>query len=208
LVRTTANRAVKNLWELKPWTKLTKQIQLTLTNNSTPLPADLGRVVEMYGAFDSTGVPSYWYYEQDDESGYRIDWNWSKSAGAAPVMTFYYEQPTAIYMRYQHVLEDFTDVIEQENGDGAQYSFFPANLVILEAERINCLEKHRIREWQMIEKAHADAVRNYSNANQWVNYGAMAQINDRMGNKVLTQNFTLAGSRGRRLTTLPNSHIL
>jgi hypothetical protein len=203
-----ANRAQKNLWELKPWCKITEAITLSLVNNAVALPADFGRVIELYGNLTDSGIPNYWYYETDTEDGYSIDWNFSKDTNFAPVLTFYYSQQTSVVMRYQKVLEDFDSTVEGEAYADAQFSFFPANLVILECQKINVLEKGNTKEWMMIKDAHATALRNYINANQWVNYGALAQVNDRFGNKVMTESFSLGGRTQRRHTVRPNGYVL
>ena len=175
---------------------------MSLTDNAYTLPSDFGRVVDVWGDLDGSGVPSYWYYEADDQSrGYKLVDSFDKSTGHSWVMSFHYPQSSTVNMRYQKILEDFT-------GEGTEYSYFPANLLLLEIQRLNTQEKGNTKEWQMFEAAYEKALKRYSNANQWVNCDTTPRVNDRYGNRITTQNYSLSGESVSRPLHLPNGYIL
>lgn len=201
-VLSLAIRAQNDLWEEKPWRNLVKDVTLDLSSLSYTFPDDFGRIVDIWGNLDGTGVASYWYYEGDNyERGYKLRDSFTKAAGHSWVITFFFEQSADTNMRYQAVLPDFT-------GEGTEYLYFPANLMLLKAQEINTREKGDIKEWQMIDKALGEALRRYSNANQWVNFDPGPRVNDRYGNEIMPSQYSLNGSGVRSYSPLPNSYNL
>jgi len=196
------NRAQKNLWERKPWSNLVTQVTVALTNNQYTFPSDFGRVIDVWADMSGTGVADYWYYEADNyERGYKLVDSFSKDTGHSWVIEFFYPQGSAVKMRYQKVLEDFV-------GTGTEYSFFPANLVLLEAQKINTREKGNVKEWQMLKGDYEEALKDYCSANLWVNADTLPRMNDRMGNELIPGSYSLSGESSGSYSSLPNSHII
>jgi hypothetical protein len=199
---TLANRAQKNLWQMKPWTNLIADVSVTLVNSSYTLPADFGRIIDIWGDLAGNGVPEYWYYAADlYEKGYKIRDSFSMASGHSWAITFYYAQPAPVSMRYQKLLSDFTGV-------GTEYSFFPANLLLLECQRINTLEKGNMQEKAALDVAFNDHFHEYCNANQWVNCDPTPRLNDREGNALMTDVYSLNGENMTPYSPMPNGYIL
>lgn len=202
LVLSLANRAQKNLWAKKPWADLVKDHAFALNStNSEVLPADFGRVIDMWADFTGLGVPSYWYYDADNYlQGYKIRDSFDKSTGHSWTITFHYPQ-TAVNMRYQAVLADFS-------GTGDEYSLFPANLLILEAQKIHLLEKGDTKGWQAVSAQFEEIFKDYCNCHQWVNRDTLPRINDRLGNEIMLDGYSLDGDNSTRPYGLSNAFIL
>jgi len=197
-----ANRAQKNLWAKKAWSNLIVRVSLSLTNASYTFPADFGRIVDMWADLAGQGVATYWFYEADNyEKGYRLDAGFTKAAGYSRSITFHYAQQSSAYMRYQKVLSNFT-------GEGTEYSYFPANLVLLEAQRINALEKGNMKEFSALSTSFNEVFQDFSNTTQWVNYDPSPRLNDRLGNEIYTENYSLSGESSRPFSVQPNSFIV
>jgi hypothetical protein len=195
-----ANRAQNDLWMKKPWSNLSKSVDITLNNSSQyTIPADVGRIIDV-GDYVS-GVPHSWYYEGDDETyGYTIDAGFTKSAGFARVMTFNFNVGSTLKMRYVKVLEDFTGV-------GTEYSYFPANLIIAYAQMINSNSKGNDKEYQLIKMQFEDIYRDFLNSTQYINANTGPALNDRAGNKVVSQGFSLGGDSQRNTSPYPNTYL-
>jgi len=186
-----ANRALHNLWAKKPWCDLATDVTLDLSTGSYTFPADFGRIVSMWADLDGSGVQSYWYYEGGDYArGYRLRNPFTKAAGHSWAITFFSAQSSAVKMVYQRILEDLT-------GDGTEYLFFPANLMILECQKIILREKGNVKELQPILGAFEEEFKDYCNAHQWVNYDPTPRINDRNGIEVVAEQYSLDGSMSR-----------
>jgi hypothetical protein len=197
-----ANRAQKNLWAKKPWVGLVKTTSLALTNGRAFLPNDFGRIVDVHADMDGNGVGDYWLYEGDSyDRGYKIEPYFTKESGPINRIAFNYAQPVAPRMRYQKMLEDFT-------GTGTEYSFFPSELVIIEAQRINTLGKGNIKEYQAFNAAFIECYQDYCNSAQWVNHDNEPRINDRFGYEISSESFSLGGNTQGPYSELPNGYIL
>jgi len=196
-----ANRAQKNLWAKKPWSNLAVRVALSLTSGTYTLPAGFGRIIDMWADLVGQGTPSYWFYDGDNyENGYRLDAGFTKAGGYVRTLTFHYAQQQSAYMRYQKLLDDFV-------GTGTEYSYFPANLVILEAQKINTLEKGNVKEFQAISAMFEEVFKDFCNATQWINYDPNPKLNDRYGNEVSLESYSLSGEGTRKHSIMPNSYI-
>jgi hypothetical protein len=134
-----ANRAQDNLWAKKPWSNLAVRVAMTLVNGTYTFPAGFGRIIDMWADLTGVGTPTYYFHDGDSYTGgYRLDAGFSKAAGYARTITFNYAQNTNPYLRYQKLLDNFTGV-----AGTTEYSFFPAELIILEAQKINALGNGR-----------------------------------------------------------------
>lgn len=201
LALSLANRAQKNLWAKKAWCDLVTDASISLSSGSFTFPANFGRIIDIWGNLDGTGVPSYWYYEADSyEKGYKLRDSFTAATGHAWTITFHYPQSDT-QMRYQRLLSDFT-------GNGTEYSFFPSNLLILECQKINTRDKGNTKEWQMIKADWEEEFKDFCNCHQWVNYDPTPKMRDRNGSEIITNEYSLDGSDYVKSSSLPNSFIL
>lgn len=202
LVLTLSNRAQQNLWAKKPWSNLAVRVALSLSSGVYTLPANFGRIIDIWADLSGQGIPSYWFYDGDNyEGGYRLDAGFTKAGGYARTITFHYGQQSSAYMRYQKLLDDFT-------GEGTEYSYFPPNLVLLEAQKISTMEKGNVKEWQALSAMFEEVFKDFCNATQWINYDPNPKLNDRNGNEVQLESYSLNGSSSKPYSELPNSYIL
>lgn len=198
-----ANRAQWNLWAKKPWTNLTTKVQISLVDGSYTFPDNFGRLVEMFADLTGTGTEDYWYYQGSDyEHGYDLTDSFTNAAGHSWVITFNYAQQSSVYMRYQRNIEKFTSSQE------TQYSFFPANLVLLEAQKIRIREKGNSKQYQLAKDGFDEAFKDFSNATQWINFDSTPRMNDRYGQEIQGGSYSLDGSGSSPHSNLPNGYIL
>jgi hypothetical protein len=197
-----ANRAQQNLWAKKAWSNLAVRVEMSLTAGVYALPVDFGRIIDMHADLTGTGAPTYWFYEGYNYSGgYRLDAGFTKASGYARTITFHYAQQANAYMRYQKILDDFAST-------GVQYSFFPANLVILEAQKIRNLEKGDIKEYQLVSAMFDEVFKDFCNTAQWINYDPNTRVNDRFGNEVFMEEYSLNGDGMRPYSEVSRAFIL
>lgn len=193
------NRAQHNLWAKKPWCDLATDVSVILSANSYSFPADFGRIISIWGDLSGTGVPEYWYYEADIyERGYKLRDSFTKAAGHAWTITFHSAQSAAVNMIYQRLLDDFT-------GEGDEILFFPTNLMLLECQKIALREKGDLKELGATLTAFEEEFKDYCNAHQWVNYDPTPRLNDRNGNRIAVEQYTLDGSGAQPCSGLPNN---
>jgi hypothetical protein len=190
-----------NLWQAKPWDDLVTDVTCDLSANAYTFPVNFGRIIDVWGDLNGTGVPSYWYYAADVyEKGYKLRDSFTKATGHTWIITFYWPQPAPVKMRYQRLLEEFT-------GTGTEYSFFPANLLLLECQRINTLEKGNVKEWQAVVAEYDRVFKDYCNAHQWVNADPLPRMNDRLGHELMMEGYSLDGSGTRPFNPMPPGYI-
>jgi hypothetical protein len=183
------NRAQKNLWMKKPWNDLAVDVEVVLTNNSYALPVGFGRVIWMYADLDGSGAAGRMVWMSMDWDGYKIRDSFAKATGHSLLLSFSYDQSSAIYMIYQKLLDDFT-------GSGDEYLFFPANLMLLECQKILLREKGDLKEEVAAEKAFNTEFSEFCNARQWVNSDPRASFRDSHGDLIVMQRYSLDGSVG------------
>lgn len=199
-----ANRAMKSLWMAREWQRLMKETALTITSGVASLPAKFGREVAIGSSLADSGQID-WKFCKDSQvgRGYKITSTFDKATGHTMSMTFFtpYDTGSTIYLRYIEYLDNFT-------GTGTEYSFFPANLIILAAQKINTAEQAKIQENQLITQRYEDELLRYCNSVQNNNAGFDAGIlPDRYGNEVSIQNYKIDGSidKGYFDSRYPNS---
>lgn len=184
------NRAQKNIWHLREWQRLYKDATLTITNNAASLPADFGREIYIGSDLSGSGKEDYIFKREGEIGiGYKITGSFSKSSGQTLTITFYepYETGTSIKLRYVPYLEDFT-------GSGTEYSYFPANLIILQAQVIRTMEKGDSAELPTLLNLFDRALIDYSNLVQNNNsYHLLSDVRDRWGYPIQSQRYTLDG---------------
>jgi len=188
-----ANRAQKNLWMKKPWDDLAVEVDVILVSNSYALPSDFGRVIWLYANLDGTGAAGYLVWNSLDYDGYKIRDVFTKASVHSLTLSFNYDQTDSIKMIYQKVLPDFT-------GSGNEYLFFPANIMLLEAEKINLREKGDLKELAAANSAFDFEFKEFANSRQWVNQNPTGGFRDGQGNKIVMQSYSLNGETSRNNT--------
>lgn len=185
------NRAQKNVWLLREWQRLFIDLALTVTNNNATLPDDFGREVQIGTDIASSGKVDLMYKREGEiGTGYKITGVFTKAAGTVLTITFFdplYTEDT-IYLRYIPILPNFT-------GSGTEYSYFPANLIILQSQIIDTREKGKIQENNVLVRSFEDELIKYCNLvqNNNVQHNA-GDIYDRTGCQVYTSSYRLDGS--------------
>jgi hypothetical protein len=184
----TINKAQLSLWRYRPWTYLLKSQTLTLTSKAATLPVDFGRVVRVYSDSDGDGKPDTFFYEHGRyDNGYKIRDVFAKATGHAFTITFYSTPANTVYLDHIVKLDDFT-------GTGTEYSYFPGDLLLAEAQYIHIVDSGLIGdEFQAIVNRRNELLRDYEEAHQYVNVDPRVQHNDYYGNEVLQETYTLDG---------------
>jgi hypothetical protein len=203
------NRAQASLAQEAPrgWRYLTKDhVELSLipsagaipaggaTGLEYALPSDLGVLISIYVDTTLTHKPTI-YYSNGGKimTGFKFDPNYSKAAGFASVIKFYYTPINTPYCRYQVQLSNFT-------GTGDEYCPFPGDLLLLEAQKIRCAEKGLVQEWNMLKVSYEDYLSKFKEKNQNVVDPINTTINDGMGNPLIIPEFGLAtGMKSRQI---------
>ena len=196
----TLNRAQDSLWDDAPngWDYLCNDhVQLSLggaTGLEVTFPADCGRVLAVYCDATGTQKPTIYYYKDGQtRNGFRFISLFDKSSGYVWSAKFYYAPISSPFARYQVVLQDFT-------GTGDEYSAFPSNLLLLEAQRIRCREKGMANEWDMLKGEYESELRKFKQAHQGNNEDMSIEINDANGLPVSIGEYSLGnGSTSRQV---------
>jgi hypothetical protein len=201
------NRAQSSLAQEAPrgWTYLTKDhVELTLipaaggnppggsTGLEYALPADCGMLLTVYVDTTLSGKPTV-YYSRNGKImfGFRFDPNFDKASGFSSTLKFFYTPINTPYARYQIQLSDFT-------GTGTEYCSFPGELVLREAQRIRCLEKGLLKEWEVLKVDYTDFLEKFLEKNQNPAGIIQPEINDGFGNPLVIPEFNLASGMKQR----------
>jgi hypothetical protein len=203
------NRAQESLAQEAPrgWLYLTKDhVELTLipaaggnlpggsTGLQYALPSDMGVLLTIYVDTTLSGKPTV-YYSRNGKImfGFRFDPNFDKATGFSSTVKFYYTPINTPYCRYQIQLVPFI-------GTGDEYCSFPGNLLILEAQKIRCMEKGLDKEWQMIQGSYENYLEKFKEKNQNISSAVQPEINDGFGNPLIIPEFGLSsGMKSRQI---------
>jgi hypothetical protein len=194
------NRAIGSLLLEAPrgWDMLTKD-RYTLTIGGTDgktavLPTDCGSILLVYSDPNDDNIPTIRYYSGKD---YEIDRSFSTSAGYSASLKFVEEVIYTMYLRYQVIPTIFT-------GSGTEYSPFPADLVLLSAQRIRCREKGLNNEWQALKGEYDDFLMKFKGKHQNVSECGDLGINDAAGNMIRIPTYDMAGNNDRPVSRYGN----
>jgi hypothetical protein len=125
--------------------------------------------------------------------GFRFDPNFDKATGFSSTVKFYYTPINTPYCRYQIQLAPFA-------GTETEYCSFPGNLLILEAQKIRCMEKGLDKEWQMIQGSYENYLEKFKEKNQNISSAVQPEINDGFGNPLIIPEFGLSsGMKSRQI---------
>lgn len=176
------NRALSSLLLEAPrgWDYLTNdRYELTLggtSGNECTLPTDCGVVLRIFTEISGNKKPLI-YYSKDGNihSGFRFISSFSRTAGFTENKIEFFITPTTTpYLKYQKLVETFT-------GSGIEYSPFPGDLLLMEAQRIRCREKGLANEWKMIAGDYEAYLQKFKSKHQNMSEAMDISINDADG---------------------------
>lgn len=189
------NRSVQALLLEAPrgWDYLTdNRYALTLSGLSAPLPDDCGVLLKVFCEVGSS--KPYIYYSNDGSfsDGFRIVNTFSKDSGfSGSTIEFFAPTPSDPMISYQKTIEAF-------EGTGDEYSPFPAELVILMAQKIRCRENAMLDEWKVLSGDYEATLAQFKAKHQNVVGGVDMSIADAFGSEVVIPAFGLnRGSTAR-----------
>ncbi len=195
-----ANRAQESLWAKKAWSFLEVVVDVVPdSDNAYVLPVDVGKII-IVGEYSGTDL-LYEYKEGNSASyGYILNANFTKESGHQRVLTFNSLQGNSIKMTYKKTLPNFI-------GQGVEYSFFPANLLLLQCQMTNTSEKGNSKEWQMQSVIFKEAFDDFVKNTLYVNADTRPVLRDRAGNNVVTPNYSLSGNAPTNPSPYSNKRI-
>jgi hypothetical protein len=203
------NRAQASLAQEAPrgWVYLTKDhVALSLIPAAPPnpaggatgleyaLPTDCGVPLVIYADTTLTHKPTIYYSRHGKIMfGMAFNPNYTKGAGFAATVKFYYTPINIPYCRYQVQLDAFT-------GTGDEYCAFPGDLLLLEAQKIRSAEKGLANEWKMLSASYESYLEKFKSKNQNICDAIQPELNDGMGNPVVIPEYALAtGMKSRQI---------
>jgi hypothetical protein len=185
------NRAQNVLW-LNPvngWDYLiVDRVALTIgTDLVATLPTECRKVVAIYVDMNADGKPKIYYYKDGRIMfGFRFTDTFDMSTGHVFSVKFYYSPIGGqAYLKYQKTLVDFT-------GTGDEYSFFPAELLLLCAQVIRTREKGLIEEWKVLNSEYVRLLKDFKAQHQHNCEEISVEINDANGTPLIIPSYGLA----------------
>lgn len=191
LALSTINRAVHRIWQRRFWTYLTARASLSLdSNDQASVPSDYGRVHSVYYDSDSDGNPDFFFYFNSERTDRRIIWvnTFTLAAGHTRKIEFAKTPSYTPVIRYQKALEKFT-------GAAAEYSYFPASLVIIESQVLHATENGWADKGELtaLMAARDRELRDYEQAHQFLNEPARFEAKDDRGMPFEIEEYSIEG---------------
>jgi hypothetical protein len=186
------NRAQSNLERYCLWDGLVKDAALTLGGSdgrTANLPSDFAEMVSVFNDSNGDGKPDFYYYRDstDVSNGYEIRNTFAKATGHALAVQFYSTPQNTIYVRYKIKLPVFT-------GTGTEYSFFPFDLILLEAQYIHIVESGLVGpDYSAIVTRRKEMLRDYRQEHQFKNIDMRCVQNDSRGYPIYNGGFSMTG---------------
>jgi len=182
------NRSVQALLLEAPrgWDYLTdNRYPLTLSGLQTSLPVDCGVLLKVF-CETGTGKPYIYYWNEGGlVQGFRFISSFSRTGGFSGVKLEFFSNPTSsVYASYQKLPEAFT-------GSGIEYCPFPAELLLLMAQKIRCREKGMLDEWKVLSGDYEATLSQYKAKHQNVVGGCETKMVDAFGREVVIPAFGL-----------------
>jgi hypothetical protein len=185
----TLNRAQANLERYDSWDLLVKDAALSLSGVTANLPSDYGEMIGVYIDTNSDGKPDFWYYRDstDCSNGYKIRTTFAKATGYSGTITFYGTPQNTPYIRYKPKLTAFT-------GSGTEYSFFPFDLLLVEAQYIHITESGLVGpDYDAIRTRRKELLRDFRQEHQYKNHDMRIVQNDDRGYPVYNGGYSMTG---------------
>lgn len=184
------NRAQRNLQQYLPWDYLVKRSALTVTNKRANLPSDCGQILDIYHDSDGDGRPDYHYFQNGaySDNGFVVENSFTVSSGHSLAIAFYSAPTNTPYIAYQATLADFA-------GTGTEYSYFPGDLLLIEAMYIHITEMGQVGpEYQSIVARREELLRDYRQAHQGSAQDQRMVQNDIIGDPIEQSGYAMDGS--------------
>lgn len=181
------NRAQERLRMYRPWEELVKQQALTVSSKTASLPSDCGEILALWHDSDSDGHPDFYYYNRSRrvDTGYRMTDSFTKAAGHARTITFYAAPSYTVYLEYIIKLDDFAN-------SGTEYSFFPIDLLVAQAQIIHYTEQDLVDEgYRAVFDNWQRLLVDYEQAHSWRNIDMRWEITDDQNNDVEQEVYSL-----------------
>lgn len=184
----TINRAQHNLERYDTWDGLVKDYALSLTDKTAILPSDIGELIAVYHDSNSDGKPDWYYYRDGDySSGYKIRQTFNKATGHSATIQFFNNPSNTPIVRYKAKLADFT-------GEGSEYSYFPFDLLLLEAQYIHITESGLVgNDYQAVMNRRKEILRDYRQEHQYKNNDMRVVQRDYRGWQINNDAYSLTG---------------
>ena len=188
------NRATDELWHAAEWEFLNKTTVITGPKQyptSYAIPVDCGKIIAIGYDVDNDGrLDEYLWRQGEPMNGYRVDSYFDKTTGLYQTIAFYYAASYNITIVYKQTLVAFTGV-------DVEYSFFPENLVVLQAQLIHARENNRdAGEYQIIEREYIKQLERFKASVQYVNSRYAYAIKDDNGQTARLPQQNLVGGQG------------
>lgn len=184
------NRAQQSLSQYLPWEYLRKRTTLTVSNKTAALPADLDRINSVYHDSDGDGRPDFFYYNQSTfaDNGYKITDSFTAASGHSLALSFYAAPTNTPYIDYQAAIANFA-------GTGTEYSFFPGDMLLLEAQYIHTVEMGLVgNEYTTIVTRREEQLRDYRQAHHNIDHDQRMVQNDWHGEPTQSSQYTMDGA--------------
>jgi len=189
----TINRAQDNLERYDCWDGLVKDANLTLggTDGRTAnLPSDFsGEVIAVGIDSNNDGKFDTLYYKDstDISNGYKIRYVFTAATGYAGTIQFMSTVQGTPIIRYKIKLTAFV-------GSGTEYSFFPFDLLLAEAQYIHVTESGIVgADLQAIEKRRKELLRDFRQERQYKNHDMRSVQNDSLGYPIYNNGYSMTG---------------
>ena len=190
---TTINRAQDNLERYDCWDGLVKDANLTLggTDGRTAnLPTDFsGEMIDVYIDTNNDGKADFHYYKDstDVSNGYKIRYGFTLATGHVVTIKFLSTPQNTPVMLYKIKLAAFT-------GTGTEYSFFPFDLLLTEAQYIHVTESGIVgNDLQAIDKRRRELLRDFRQERQYKNHDMRSVQNDSRGYPIFNGGYSMIG---------------
>lgn len=186
------NRAQDSLERQYAWDMLVKDATLTLggaDGRTANLPTDYGEMIAVYTDTNSDGKPDFFYYRDssDVSNSYKVRFTFSKATGFAGTVQFQSDPQNTPNIRYKVKLDDFT-------GTGNEYSFFPFDLLLLEAQYIHIVESGLVGpDYSAIDKRRKEILRDFRQEHQYKNNDMRCVQNDMRGYPIYNGGYSMTG---------------
>lgn len=184
------NRARQKIWQEADWEPLIKRVAIPYdSNKQVTLPADFGKIINIYYDPLGYGKPIGYYYKDGDlVYGFKIDYPMDPTTGfGAPVLTFFFAIPYTPQLTYKASLTPLTGV-------GKEALFFPEELVLRAAQLCHISEAGLGNtEYQLIEREYFKELMRYKSTVQGVDTDQRQEVKDNAGNRVRVRQLDLGG---------------
>jgi len=193
------NRAQRELRMYRKWEELRKQADLTVTACVAPIPTDCGEILRIGLDTNDNGRLDTFYYQDSFNSidGYKVTNTWTKAAGHSQTITFFTDPNYTPVIDYIRTIDDF-------EGSGTEYSFFPGDLLIARAHKIYLSEMGVLNpaEYNVVASRERELMIDYEQAHQFVNVAMVREIKDDAGRAIDMESYSLMGGSDGGPTTL------